>query len=367
MKILKYLFLLIILFSFGGIVFIATQKNTFTIVKSRVINTPKTAIYNYLNDIKNYKDWFVLDNDNSSLRMEYSKNTFGVGSFYAWSGSDGEGKTTTVISNENDSIVQKTDLDGALSECTWTLKDTLGGTKVTCKTKGEMSFSNKFQTFFNGGVPRVMKRKLEINLVNLDKSLDYELNTFTITSNGIVFKKGCNYLFQRINTKMARLNYNTKILIPYLIEFSNKNKIEVTGNPFVIYNSIDEIKGISNVSICIPIKNKIFTSSVSDIYCSKLEGYKTFKTTLNGDYSHRKTAWKKTSDLIVKNNEIANKSIPLLEVYDKGYLDGLSPSKWKTAIYIAVLSKNSTIPKPINPKPITIKTTNFETTELEPK
>jgi hypothetical protein len=56
MKILKYLFLLLLLLSVGGSVFIATQKSNFTTVKSIVIKTPKTSVYNYLNDNKNFKD-----------------------------------------------------------------------------------------------------------------------------------------------------------------------------------------------------------------------------------------------------------------------------------------------------------------------
>ena len=94
---------------------------------------------------KNYKDWYVFDSE--SIELQYSKNTSGAGSYFSWSGSEGEGKTTIYFTKENDSIVQKTDLDGALSETVWKLKDTIGGTKVTSISKGEMSFSNKLHSF----------------------------------------------------------------------------------------------------------------------------------------------------------------------------------------------------------------------------
>ncbi len=362
MKILKYLFLLLLLLSVGGSVFIATQKSNFITVKSIVIKTPKTSVYNYLNDNKNYKDWFVFDKNNSSVELLYSKNSSGVGSFFSWTGSEGEGKATINFTKENDSIVQKIELDGSSSETFWKLKDTIGGTKVTCISKGEMSFSNKLNSFLNGGVNKVIGRKLELSLNNLDRSLVYELNTFSVTSNGVVFKKGCFYLKHTINTKISRLNYNVKILIPYLINFSNQNNIVITGKPFIIYNSIDESKEISNISVCLPIKRRIFTSSGSDIICNELAEYPAFKTTLNGDYSHRKTAWKKAKDFINKNKETSNKSIPLLEVYNKSYIDGLSPSKWQTAIYIAIQSKKNSVPE------VSItNNNNLETTELEQK
>ena len=358
MKILKYIFLLLILLSVGGSVFIATQKSDFTSVKSILIKTPKTAVYNYLNDNKNYKDWYVLDSE--SIELQYSKNTSGAGSYFSWSGSEGEGKTTIYFTKENDSIVQKTDLDGALSETVWKLKDTIGGTKVTCISKGEMSFSNKLHSFINGGVNKVIGRKLELSLKNLNRSLDYELNTYSIASNGVVYKKGCYYLKHTINTKLSRLNYNVKILIPYLINFSNQNQIVISGKPFVIYNSIDKNKEKTNISVCLPIKRRIFTSSGSDIICAELNGYNSFKTTLYGDYSHRKTAWKKSEDFIIKNRESADKSIPLLEVYNKSSIDDLSPSQWQTTFYTAVQPKYNSVTTAAS-----TTNDNIETTELE--
>lgn len=360
MKILKYLLLLLLLLSIGGSVFIATQKSNFTTVKSIIIKTPKTAVYNYLNDNKNYKDWYVFESQ--SVDLEYSKNSSGAGSYFSWSGSEGEGKTTVFSAKENDSIVQKTDIDGALSETVWKFKDTIGGTKVTCISNGEMSFSNKLHSFLNGGVNKVIGRKIELSLNNLNRSLDYELNTYSVTSNGVVYKKGCYYLKHTINTKLSKLNYNVKILIPYLINFSNQNQIVISGKPFVIYNSIDESKEITNISVCLPIKSRIFTSSGSDIICTELEGYTAFKTTLYGDYSHRKIAWKKAKNFINKSKETEDKSLPLLEVYNKSSIDGLRPSKWQTTFYTAVQSKNNSIST-------TTSTTNdsLETTELEQK
>jgi hypothetical protein len=58
-------------------------------------------------------------------------------------------------------------------------KDTEGGTKVTWQSKG-MSFLLKFYTALNGGVEEVMEKMYEKSLANLDKALDYEINTFSI-------------------------------------------------------------------------------------------------------------------------------------------------------------------------------------------
>ena len=82
MKILKYIFLLIVLLSIGGSVFIATQKSNFKIKKFIVINSPKSAVFNYINDYKNWQNWYVWEKDNSTIKLIYSKKTSGIGSHY---------------------------------------------------------------------------------------------------------------------------------------------------------------------------------------------------------------------------------------------------------------------------------------------
>ena len=338
MKILKYIFLLIVLLSVGGSVFIATQKSDYKTVKSKIINSPKASVFNYVNDYKNWENWFVWEKDTKEIILKYSNKSSGVGGSYYWTGNIGTGKSTTIIAKENDSIVQKTDFNGAISETTWKFKDTIGGTKVTCISKGEMPFMFKINAFLNGGIEKVIGSKLEKSLVNLDRSLDYELNTFSVKPNGVVIKKGGYYLEQTINCKISKLNHNFKIIIPSLINFTQENKIQLNGKPFVLFNSYDIPNGITNVSVCVPIKNRIFTSSGSDIICKELAAYTAFKTTLIGDYSHRDEVWKKAMNYLLKEKQIQNKSIPIMEIFTKGSSEVKRPSKFETTIYIAIQS-----------------------------
>jgi effector-binding domain-containing protein len=335
MKILKYIFLLIVLLSVGSSVFIATQKSDYKTVKSKIINSPKASVFNYVIDYRNWENWYVWENDTTEINLKYSNKSSGVGGSYYWTGNVGEGKSTTIFAKENDSIIQKTDFNGAISETTWKFKDTIGGTKVTCISKGEMPFMFKINAFLNGGIKKILGERIEKSLVNLDQSLDYELNTFSIKPNGVVIKKGGFYLLQTINCKISKLTHNYKIIIPSLIHFTKVNNLQQNGNPFVLYNSYDIAKGITNVSVCIPIKTRIFTSSGSDIICKELEAYTAYKTTLIGDYSHRDEAWKKATNFILKNKEIPNKTRPIMEIFTNGFNGEKRPSKWETVIYIA--------------------------------
>lgn len=344
MKILKYIFLLLLLLIIGATIFVGTQKSNFSIVKSKIINSPKAVVYNYVNDYKNWENWYVWEKDSTNVKLFFTKKTSGIGAAYSWSDSDGNGTSKTIFVKENDSIAQNSNLEGAISELSWKFKDTIGGTKVTYSIKGEMPFMFKIHAFLNGGIEKIIGERCEKSLSNLDKSLDYELNTFSIKVNGIVTKKGGFYLKQTINSKISNLSKNVKIMIPNLIAFCKENNLVISGKPFILYNTYTIASGITNFSVCIPIKNQIFTSTGSDIICSELQPYQAVKTTLIGDYSHSETAWKKTSEYISKNNINADKSIPNMEVYLKGPDEQKHPSKWVTSFYIAIVSKNSAKP-----------------------
>ena len=360
MKILKYIFLLLLLTAIASSIFIATQKSNFSISKTTIINSKKAAVFNYVNEYKNWENWYVWENNNAHIKLIYRNKTSGVGGNYYWSGTDGNGKTRTVFVKENDSIVQKTELNGAVSDSYWTFKDTIGKTKVTYISRGEMPFMFKIYAFLNGGIEKVLGAKLEKSLSNLDRSLDYELNTFSIKPNGIVVKKDTYYLHQTINCKISKLNHNLNIIIPNLLTFTKENKLTLNGKPFVKYNSYDVNKGITNVTVCLPIKNRIFTSSGSDISCTELEAFSAFKTTLIGDYSHRNTAWKKATEYLLKDKHVQNKSIPIIEVFTKGITVEKRPSKWETAIYIAIQSDLTSEKKP-NKSLSTIETAEAQT------
>ena len=130
-------------------------------------------------------------------------------------------------------------------------------------------------------------------------------------------------------------------MIPNMMTFFKKNNIQINGKPFVIYNSYDTPKGITNFSVCLPIKDQIFIRSESDISCRELQPYLALKTILTGDYSHNKKAWDKSTDYMIKNNHYRNTEIPLIEVYSVGLEEEKSPSKWITTIYIPIRPKRT--------------------------
>lgn len=342
MQILKYLFFLLVLSLVATTIFVATQKGNFTVVKSKIINSPKPAVFNYVNEFKNWKDFIAWSVEDTEIKIIYAQNTTGKGSSYSWEAKDSNGDVQTLLVKENQFISQKMNYNGSSSDVKWSFKDTIGGTKVTWSTKGKMSFSQKIYSTLNGGIEKIIGSMYEKSLVNLDKKLDYEINTYSLKVDGPVQKLGTAYLKQSFTSTFLNITKNTRIVFTKIIGFCNQNNIVLSGKPFVIFHTYDTKKEQAKISICVPIKNPIYTSSGSDILSGKLEPFHSVKATLNGDYSHLNKALDKTQDYINTNRLIKNTMFSHIEIYSINSADSNNPSKWKTEIYFPVWPKNKT-------------------------
>jgi effector-binding domain-containing protein len=362
MRILKYIFLLFLLSLVTLSIFVATQKGDYIVERSKIINSPKSEVFNYVNDYRNWEDFGSWVTEDPDMKIIYSQKTIGSGASYSWEGKEGSGDMKTVFTKENDSISQKMNFNGTSSDVYWKFKDTIGGTKVSWKTKGKMSFVFKIYSAFNGGVDKVIGGMYEKSLTNLDKSLDFEINTFSVKVDGLVKKPASFYLKQTFTTKFSSILKNTQILFPKIIDFCKKNNIIVKGKPFVIYESYDSINEVARISICVPIKEEIYISPGSDILSGKYETFEAIKTTLTGDYSHRTKALNKALEYIKKNQLTIDPVMSHLEIYTTTKAEIKNPSKWVTEIYIPIVSKV----KPAPAAYIQPNRTPVETTQEEP-
>ncbi len=358
MRILKYLFLLLLLSLVALSIFIATQKGVFTVEKSKIINSPRSSVFIYANDLNNWKDWNSLAIEDSLINITYSNKTIGTGSFCNWDGKEGSGELKTTNSKENDSILQTMSFNGNSADIVIRFKDTLGKTKVTWQAKGRMSFLLKVKTIFDGGANRIFGDIFEKSLANLDKKLDYEMNTYDVNVNGVVKKLDAFYLAQTFTSEFSNVGKNSGIVFSKISTFCTNNNITIHGKPFVIYHTYDTTKKLTKMSICIPIKKSIFITEGSEISSDTLKSFEAVKNTLTGDYSHRDKALNKSLDFFKKNNLKTDPSFSHLEVYSIGKNEINNPSKWKTEIYFP------TSPKVVYKRPVVIP---VKTAEIVPK
>ncbi|HEX9981036.1 MAG TPA: SRPBCC family protein [Flavobacterium sp.] len=334
MRILKYILLLLLLIAIGITVYVATQKGDFDITRSRIIKTPRNAVFNYINDYQNWESWAAWGD--SGTDFEYPQVTAGQGASFIWDGGLSEGSARTLFVKENDSIAQELVWNGYPGIASWKFTDTVGGTKVTWRIKGKMGFMPKIYAALEGGAEAVMGTIYENSLARLDKVLDREINTYKITVDGVVTKPGGAYLYQSITSTIENMPKNMRIMMTKLRHFFSKNKIASGGKPFVLYDTFDTAKGITKFSVCIPVKDTIHTAPGSDISSASLTSFRAVKTTLKGDHSHLKEAWDKSFTYIKTNNLNESENGSYLEIYQTGKGDVKSHAQWVTEIYIPV-------------------------------
>ena len=366
MRILKYIFLLILLALVGITVYVATQKGDFEVTKSSIIKTPRSTVFNYVNDYKNWETFGSWMQKDSDIKFNYDAKTIGAGAKCTFENSSDEGAIKTVFVKENDSLAQKVNFSGTTATISWKFKDTIGGTKITVHSKGKMDIMTKITTFFKGGITSILGDVYEKSLRNLDKTLDYEMKTYSIKVNGIVQRPSGFCLKQTVSCHIKSVGKNTKILMARMVHFFNKNKIPMAGKPFVNYDKYDVANDFATISICIPVRQQISITDGSDVASGEIIAFTCLKTTLSGDYSHSKEAWAKAKKYIVDNGLKENFAGSYTEVYVKTIDDIKQPSKWITEIYIPVFPKVIELPKPIiapiNP---TMATTETATTPAE--
>ncbi len=352
MRIFKYIILLALLALFATTVYVATLKSDFETHTSIILKSPRTTLFNYVNDYRNWETFASWKKTQPNTQFEYAKNTVGVHGSCSWKGSEQEGNIKTLSVKTSEFMVHKIDYNGAEANGKMTFKDTLGGTKITWDLKGKMSFGYKIYGLLRGGPIHLIEQIQKQSLANLDKTIAYEINTYNIKVAGVVKKTGTFYIKQTINSEISKIPYNLRILIPRMVNFFEKNKLKSNGYPFVIYHTYDVTRGTSKLSVCMPIDKEIFISEGSDMSTGLLYPFQAVKTTLTGDYSHTREAWGKTRAYLTKNHLSENVGGTQIEVYRKNMMQVANPSKWITDIYIPVgVSQVASVSKQVVTQP----------------
>ncbi len=347
MRILKYLFLLLFLLLTGLTVFVVTQKGDYSIRRTQLIDMPRNEVYNYLNNYQNWEFFASWADAEGKTQFSYPKNTSGKNASFSWHGAE-DGFLKTTAATPNKSIEQIMNLNGTETRGTWLLKDTLGKTQVTWKTEGTLSVGMKIKAFLNGGIDAVIGDTYEKTLVNLSKSIVHELKTNTIKVEGEVMQPETWYIGQTIVSRPDKVQKNIRILIPKLIRFFEKNNMVMKGKPFVIYNTIDDAKKITDLTVCIGVRDSVYIMAGSEVESGKIPAHKTLKVSLKGDYRHLPKANQKALDYLFEKQIKRNFEVKPYVIYTRNPEDTKHPSEWKTELMYPVFYKPQPKPRTVS-------------------
>jgi hypothetical protein len=340
MKILKYLSLLFLLFLLAFVVFVATQPATYEITKQREINTPSNFVFEYVNDFSNWNDWQQFNTD-ENVAYVTSQNTTGKKSYVKW---DSESAIVTTFA-QNDSISQLFIQDDNKQTLHWKFKKLGRNTLASVTIKGDLSFTEKIYSVLNGGITGYVGPQIQESLNKINNYFVSELGEYDIKVEGLVNRPSINYLEQKDSCLVKDFPKKSKALLKTMKNFIKSNDIETLEVPFVMFQNNENQNKIV-YAMCVPVKEKVFTTPDSQIQGKNYSSFLAIKTTLKGDYSHMKKAWSKTRNYITTKKFKEDKKGFYIGIYKKSVPEVNEPSKWVTEIYIPIVKKE-TAPKKV--------------------
>jgi hypothetical protein len=322
------------------VVFVATQPATYEITKQKEINTPSNSVFEYVNDFSNWNDWQQFSTE-ENFNFTTSQNTIGKKSYVKW---DSENAIITTFA-QKDSISQLFIQNDNKQTLHWKFKKLGNNTLASVTIKGDLSFTEKIYSVLNGGITSYVGPQIQESLNKINNYFVSELGEYDIKVEGLVNRPSINYLEQKDSCLVKDFPKKSKALLKTMKNFIKSNDIETLDKPFVLFqNNENENKIV--YAMCVPVKEKIFTTPDSQIQGKNYSSFLAIKTTLKGDYSHMKKAWAKTRNYIKTKKFNEDKKGFYIGIYKKSVPEVNEPSKWVTEIFIPIIKKE-TAPKKV--------------------
>ncbi len=344
MKIIKYLFFLLLVLVIGAAAYIATIDGKFQIEESRIIDAPDELLFTTVNEFKTWEKWGPWMDDSDDMVLEYANQTSGDGASYSWKSEiqgDGNMKTIKTIpfTTIDQSITFFPPVVGeTTSDVSWTFEKIEGKkTKVTWSMKGEQGFMEKMfwmtqDSTLSQNVTPMYKEGLE----KLDAYVTEKMKEHTINVDGATEHGGGFYMYSATASSIAAIPQKTGEMLLAVKAYIQQNALPQTGMPFTLYNEFNEDQRTAIYSAGIPVREKVITPADSNILCGFLPRQKVIKTTLKGDYIHLKKAWETGYKYIAGNGLELNTESPAFEVYKTDPELQPNPAEWITEIYIPI-------------------------------
>ena len=343
MKIIKYLFFLILIAIIAGAIYIATKDGDYQVEESINIAAPTSVVYNEVNNYRNWEAWGPWMDDTDDLIINYGANTTGEGGSYSWKSEKmGDGKMITTKAIPDASIDQDLTFISPYGESTsqiyWNFEEVEDSTLVTWGIKGSQSFMEKLAfTFQDQSFSEMMKPMLEEGLQKLKKVTENKMNAYSINVDGITQHGGGFYMYTTTASKISQVRVKMHQMFTDVSRYMEDNNISQSGDPFVLYNQWDKQNNSAIYSVGIFTPSLVITPAESSVLNGMMPVQKVVKTTLKGDYKYLQKAWDEAYKYIADNNLQPSEDQPVFEVYKVSAEETENPAQWVTEIYIPLV------------------------------
>ena len=344
MKIIKYLFFLLLLVFIGGALYFATKDGSFQVEENELIEAPVPVVFKKVNDFKTWEDWRPWKRDDSTMVFNFPKRTSGEGAGYSWNGNDWDGSIKTVAVVPDQSIKQQMnfqtpagDQDAAVY---WRFEKANEGTKVIWGVQGEHSLVDKaYQTIFKIDFDTDMRTMLTSGLAGLRQTVEKELQVYNINVDGVTQYGGGYYMYSTTATSLDAVSQKVNQLMPQVIRYMEQNSIAKAGRPMTIYNTYNKTGNTAIISCAIPTTTRVIVPEDSDVLSGFMPAQTVIKTTLKGNYKNLNEAIEKGMQYVTDSGYESAEDSTIFAIYLNDTEKVPNPAEWLTEIYIPIRSQ----------------------------
>lgn len=342
MKILKYLFFLILIAIIAGAIYIATKDGDYQIEETITINAPAPVIYSEVNNYTNWESWGPWRTTADDVIVNYQEVTRGEGAGFSWRSDEGEGSITTIKANPNESLEQDVNYKPSFAESSgimyWNFEEVEDGTRVTVGMKGSQSFKEKLAYALRDDTfPSLMEPKLEAGLEQLNEEVIQKMSVYSINVDGVTTHGGGFYMYTTTATKIDQIPTRMEKMVSEVENYMENNNITRLGSPFVLYNDFNEQNNTAIYSVGIFTPSLVITPTDSDILNGMMPVQKVVKTTLKGSRENLREAWDRAYQYIKENDLQLDEESQPFEIYRTDAESTINPANHITEVYIPII------------------------------
>jgi effector-binding domain-containing protein len=336
MKILKALLIIIVLCVVAAIIAGITAPSHVHVERSITIDAPFEAIYQPINDLKQWESWSPWHKMDTTMQVTYGSISEGLGASYRWdskNGNVGKGELT-ITHSSNDSICTAMNfMENGIGTGKFSFSPAEKGIHVTWSMESDMG-ANPFKKLFGYLMDKMVGPVFEKGLNDLktiaEKSPIARLPKFEIKEVALAEK---TFIMKKDSVAWDSLSSYFKNNLPPLLNATIKAKLQSTGAPYGLYFKWDEKNRSTVMAIAIPIANQ---------HNTKIEGYsrivipagKNLHIEYIGGYAGSANAHIAMDNYMKEHNLL--QGIPVMEEYVVGPAQESDSTKWKTNIYYPV-------------------------------
>ncbi|MGJ8684432.1 MAG: SRPBCC family protein [Nonlabens sp.] len=343
MKVLKYLFLLILITFIGGAVFFSLKDGSYSITEKKTIQAHPSVVYEQLADFKNWQNWNPWSSS-PDVTNTLGEQTTGIDGNYSFTDEYGNGSMTFTELNPDKSIQAQmnyhTSLTNSESIVSMTLNPVENGTEVVWNIKGEDGLKNKVMNFIFGlDLENEIRPMYQKGLANLEEYVSASMKKYEISNPGLVDYGGGYILYKSKSSNMANFSKEMGTMLQDIMKYMKEENISMFGMPMSIYEKMDISNNSVIFSTAVPVRDRVIPAADSSVLCTYIEPTRAVKITLTGTYDHLQEAWKKGEIFLAQQGYIPSKQPPF-EIYKTDPALTPNPANNVTEIYFPIIAND---------------------------